>query len=169
MFSKEIEKYKSIRFTELLAKEICLWRYDGNYSVYNFSDWSEVVKNKWDLAIREKRETEYIGITYENEFIAYGRIYNVDKMMFLGIGLKPEFCGKGHGKCLMSIIVNQAILRTSVDNIYVEVRTFNERAKKCYESIDFEVIDKYWKNTLNGGDNFYLMQLKVLKMKDNDR
>lgn len=163
-----IENYKLTLLTELLAEEICSWKYEGRYSVYNFSDWDEVVKNKWDLSIKEKRELEFVGLTYKNNFIAYGRIFSVDKKIFLGVGIKPEQCGSGHGKNVMSLLIEEAEKRNLLESIYVEVRTFNTRAKKCYESIGFEIVDEYMKKTFKNVDKFYLMRLdkkdRVLKI-----
>ena len=39
---------------ERCAKEICTWKYDKEYSVYNSSDWDVVVEKGWDLGIKER-------------------------------------------------------------------------------------------------------------------
>lgn len=148
---------KTCPLSEAQAKEVCTWKYEGEYSIYNFSDWSTVVENRWDLSIREKREKEYIGIILNNELTAYGRIFTVDDSIFLGIGLKPSSCGKGFGSSIMLKLIEIAEIRYPGKKIMVEVRDFNQRAKKCYASIGFVVIDYYWKDTISGGDNFYLM------------
>lgn len=156
-----VNNYNCVVLSEVMAKEICSWEYDNEFSVYNFSDWDEVVKNNWDLAIKEKRESEFLGIYYYDNFIAYGRIFKLDSKVFLGVGIKPELCSCGHGSSVMNVIINESIKRFSMSSIYVEVREFNKRAIKCYESIGFKTINKYWKETLLGGDNFILMQLHI--------
>lgn len=153
--------FETCILSENQAKEICEWKYEGKYSIYNFSDWSIVVENGWDLSIREKREQEYIGILLNNELIAYGRIFTEVDNIFLGIGLKPSFCGKGLGSPTMLKLIEIAKMRYPGKKIMVEVRDFNQRAKKCYESIGFVVIDYYWKDTISGGDHFYLMTYQV--------
>jgi len=60
--------------SEDYAKEICSWKYEGEYSIYNFSDWDIVVKNKWDLSIEDKRKLEFIAILLNDQLVAYGRI-----------------------------------------------------------------------------------------------
>lgn len=144
--------------SEEQAKEICSWRYAGRYAVYNFPEWDEIVKNGWGLSTQDGREYEYVAINLNNEFVAYGRIFTVDDQVFLGIGLKPNQCGNGMGSAIMIKLIDEAQLRHHDKKIFVEVRDFNERAKRCYESIGFRVMDKYWKNTLFGGDNFYLLK-----------
>jgi ribosomal-protein-alanine N-acetyltransferase len=45
------------------AKEICGWKYDEEYSIYNLSDWNVVVENDWDLAIKERRESDFKNVS----------------------------------------------------------------------------------------------------------
>ncbi len=70
-------------------------------------------------------------------------------------------CGHGHGSNVMRVIIEESIKRFSVKSLYVEVREFNDRAKKCYESIGFRTINSYWTDTFVGGDKFILMQLHI--------
>jgi ribosomal-protein-alanine N-acetyltransferase len=51
------------------AKEVCGWKYDEEYFIYNLSDWNVVVENGWDLAIKERRESDFIAILLENQLI----------------------------------------------------------------------------------------------------
>ncbi|TCS91586.1 hypothetical protein EDD65_10187 [Keratinibaculum paraultunense] len=66
--------------------------------IYNFSDWNTVVENQWDLSIEEKRESEFMAIISNNELVAYGSISLKGDIAYIGIGLKPSFCGKGYGE-----------------------------------------------------------------------
>lgn len=143
------------------AREMCRWRYENEYSIYNFSDWKIVLKNGWDLAIKEKREKEFISITLDNELIAYGRISKKEDKAFIGIGIKPEFCGKGHGKRIMELLIQESLKRYVKHTIVLEVRSFNKRAINCYIKAGFKVQDKYIKKTFNGEeDEFYYMEYK---------
>lgn len=87
------------------AREICSWRYEGQYSVYNFSDWETVVENGWDLAVKANREAEFVAILLDNELIAYGRISVLKGRVMIGIGLRPSHCGKGYGKDIMNLLI----------------------------------------------------------------
>lgn len=143
------------------AREMCRQRYENEYSIYNFSDWKIVLKNGWDLAIKEKREKEFISITLDNELIAYGRISKKEDKAFIGIGIKPEFCGKGHGKRIMELLIQESLKRYVKHTIVLEVRSFNKRAINCYIKAGFKVQDKYIKKTFNGEeDEFYYMEYK---------
>ncbi|MGB4589481.1 MAG: GNAT family N-acetyltransferase [Clostridiaceae bacterium] len=143
--------------TEDYAKEICSWRYDEEYSIYNLSEWNVVVENGWDLALQERRESDFIAILHENHFIAYGRLTTIHDKAFIGIGLKPSLCGKGIGGHVMKLLIKECFKRFPDCSIALEVRCFNERAIRCYEDIGFKIKNKYTKNTLTGDVEFYLM------------
>ena len=42
------------KFTESHAREICNWKYDGEYSVYNYPDWDTALKNNYSIVKKEK-------------------------------------------------------------------------------------------------------------------
>jgi len=145
--------------TEDQAKEICRWRYEEEYAIYNFSDWNVVVESKWNLSIKEKRESEFISVLIDNELVAYGRISTKENKVFIGIGLKPQYCGKGLGKDIMKLLVMEGKRRFPNYVIALEVRSFNIRAVNCYKSEGFEIKEKYMQKTFNGDiDEFYYME-----------
>jgi len=154
----ELNIFVLTTLTEAYAKEICGWKYEGEYSVYNFSDWDEVVENGWDLAIKERREADFVAILSDNQLIAYGRITKDQNKAFIGIGLKPSLCGKGLGKEVMQLLISECQKRFPDSLIVLEVRSFNKRAVKCYESVGFKIRDKYIKKTSAGDGEFYYME-----------
>lgn len=140
-------KYDLSVMSEEYAREICSWEYDGEYSVYNLSDWETVVRNNWDLAVKEKRESNFLSVTKDQELVAYGVITNVAGTVILGIGLKPSLCGKGLGKEIMMLLIEEGNVRFPEKPIGLEVRTFNKRAIRCYESIGFKIRKRYRRDT----------------------
>ena len=140
-------KYDLSVMSEEYAREICSWEYDGEYSVYNLSDWETVVRNNWDLAVKEKRESNFLSVTKDQELVAYGVITNVADTVILGIGLKPSLCGKGLGKEIMMLLIEEGKVRFPETPIGLEVRTFNKRAIRCYESIGFKIRKRYRRDT----------------------
>lgn len=140
------------------AREICTWRYDGVYAVYNFSDWDKVVRNHWALADKEQREAEFLSVRLEEELIGYGRIFLHEGKAFIGIGLKPTWCGRGYGGPVMVELVKECRRRYPETPIALEVRSFNRRALKCYQKVGFKVKARYHKDTPIGGDDFYYME-----------
>ena len=151
-------KYVRKILSEDYAKEICGWKYEGDYSVYNFFDWDKLVENAWDFAIKEKREAEFIAVLAGEELIAFGRVSENSGKAFLGVGLKPSWCGKGVGSDVMEILLDDARKRLPGRIIALEVRSFNTRAVCCYQKAGFEVKDKYRKDTSIGEDEFVYME-----------
>lgn len=144
--------------TEEDAKILCTWRYEDPYSVYNFSDWETVRQNHWDLAVKEKREAEFLAVKQGNRLAAYGRIYPSQGKVFIGLGLEPSLCGKGYGKQVVRVMMEESKRRHPGKVIALEVRSFNQRALKCYVNVGFQVKDRYVKDTLLGSDTFYYME-----------
>jgi [ribosomal protein S18]-alanine N-acetyltransferase len=153
-----MDKYIISALTEDMAKEICTWEYEGDYAVYNFSGWEEVVKNGWGLSLKEEREREFLGISKDNELIAYGRIFYQDGICILGVGLRPSLCGLGYGKDIMKVLIEESQLRYPNTQIALEVRIFNKRAIKCYESIGFEIKYKHIRSMDTGEAELYYME-----------
>ncbi|AOT68613.1 GNAT family N-acetyltransferase [Geosporobacter ferrireducens] len=155
-----MQKYVLTTLSENYAKEICNWRYEGDYAVYNFSDWNVVVKNGWDLAVKERRESDFLAILLDNRLIAFGRLTTSEGKAFIGIGLEPSICGKGIGKDVMKLLIIECKKRFPECIIALEVRSFNKRAIKCYENVGFEIKDKYIniKNRFVGDTEFVYME-----------
>lgn len=42
-------KLKLVEFTKSYAKEICEWKYEEEYSIYNYPEWNKAFNEKWDF------------------------------------------------------------------------------------------------------------------------
>lgn len=83
---------------------------------------------------------------------------NKSEYILIGIGLKPCLCGQGRGKTLMKIVKNQCKKLYPHKKIVLEVRSFNERAIKCYKSSGFNIVYIYKKDTPIGYGEFLRME-----------
>lgn len=146
-------------FTQSDAIEICTWKYEYPYDVYNYPLWEVVKNHKWAMAEPEKRSIEFRSVYSENELLGYFRLVDLKGYYMLGLGLKPEYCGKGYGSKLMKLILRYLSSKKERYCIHLEVREFNKRAIKCYEKAGFVQKDKYIKETLMGKDTFILMEI----------
>lgn len=146
--------------TETMARDVCKWRYDGLYAVYNLSDWEVIVANSWELSSADAREDYFQAIMYMDALIGFGRIQPTPDGVVIGIGLDPEQCGKGYGRKAMSLLVAEAIQRHPNQRIMLEVRRFNKRAINCYNTIGFKTIASYKKETVNGFVDYDQMTLE---------
>jgi ribosomal-protein-alanine N-acetyltransferase len=154
-----MENFILTELSEVYAKEICSWKYEEEYSIYNFSDWDTVVKNGWDLSIESKRNLEFIAILLNDELVSYGRISLMTDKAYIGIGLKPSICGKGYGKYIMKLLIEECKKRFPNNTMALEVRSFNKRAINCYKNVGFDIKEKYIKKTFdNLEDEFHYME-----------
>ena len=141
------------------AKQICKWKYDGDYSIYNYPEWDIIVREKWAITIEQKRQNEFIALVNEfNDLCGFIRLINNSDCVFVGLGLKPSLCGHGLGINMMDLLKNECNKRFGDKKISLEVRPFNERALKCYKKAGFKVVDIYDKDTPIGHDIFILME-----------
>lgn len=154
--------------TETDAKEICSWKYDGQYSIYNYPEWDKISIDKWAITLEEKRSNEFNAVVddYSN-LCGYIRIVNKDEYVLIGIGLKPSLCGQGLGSAVMKTLKQQCSMMYPDKKIVLEVRSFNERAIRCYKKAGFKVVGTYKKDTPIGHGEFIRMEYKCNK-KDAD-
>lgn len=148
--------------TEAFAKDICGWKYDGEYSVYNYPSWDVIVQSKWAITIEEKRRKQFKVVVDDNKNLCgYFRILPNEDDVIIGIGLKPSLCGRGLGKKFMDIVKGECNKKYPMMNITLEVRCFNERAIKCYKRAGFKIIHEHIGNTITGKEKFYKMQYEI--------
>ena len=147
--------------TEAQARQICFWKYEGIYSIYNFPDWDTLNKQRWGITIEEKRKNEFTAVIDEsNNLCGYIKFVENKDFVLVGLGLKPSLCGQGLGNIIMELLKNECKKRYGNKRIALEVRSFNKRAIKCYERAGFKITDVYQKDTLIGSDEFIKMEHK---------
>lgn len=152
-------KLRLEELTESYAKQICSWKYSDEYSIYNYPEWSKICCEKWAITIAEKRKTEYNFLVDDyGSLYGYIRLINKDDYVLIGVGLKPTLCGQGLGSTVMEIVKRQCKKIYGDKKIVLEVRSFNERAIKCYAKAGFKVVDIYAKDTPIGYGEFVRME-----------
>ena len=151
-------KLKLVEFTEPYAKEIFNWKYEDEYSIYNYPEWNEAFNEKWAITIEEKRKKEFFAIVDDyNNLCGYIRLQDKDRYVLVGVGLKPSLCGQKLGKIIMEMLKQQCEALYLSKEIMLEVRSFNERAIKCYKKAGFKVKEVYRKRTPIGYGEFIKM------------
>ncbi len=142
------------------VKAICSWQYPSPYDVYSYMSYDEAVNNNSPL-LKDENKDNYLCFWENGTLIAYINVYQTKDRVFLGIGLSPDCCGKGLGKTYLKQGLDVAKTRHPNSEIWVQVRSWNKRAIKCYESCGFE--EKYRKITKDrfGNDQeFVFMRLE---------
>lgn len=149
---------KPVKFTEELAKEITTLRYEEEYEIYNLPSWDEIINKQISLCKKEKREN-FIGyLNEENNLIGFVNLVDEGDSVFLGIGIKPEYCGVGIGKQIIKMALDECSKRYENKAIILEVRSWNKRAIKCYESQGFKIVKIKKQETYAGFGEFFVMK-----------
>jgi len=84
--------------------------------------------------------------------IAYGHLDKEEENVWLGICVLPEYTGKGYGKKMMTLLLEEAI-SLNLTQILLTVDRDNFNAIKLYEKMNFIKIEEY-KNYLKYQYNF---------------
>ncbi|EMA6342311.1 GNAT family protein [Bacillus cytotoxicus] len=133
------------KLTKTEAREIGRWKYEEPYSLYDFSEEEETMK--------ELLNGTYYGCCNENgELIGYfcfgesaqvpgGReanLYGGEGVIDIGLGMKPELTGQGRGKEFFQAGIQFAIHAFQPQKIRLSVAAFNERAIMLYKNVGFK-------------------------------
>ena len=139
-------KYKFINMNLEYASVIQTWKYEVDYSVYNYEhDDGLLDPNNWcDMYAVLDENNDLVGeITFYNNDVPQ-EVANPFEQgdMFYGQGLRPDLVGKGYGPELISQSLVFGIDKYNYKREYVllDVISFNKRAFKAYEKCGFKFV-----------------------------
>lgn len=145
-------------FSENDARSVAQWRYEKPYDVYDCPPWQTVAASHWGLADSTRRANEFFAVREEGLLIGYFRLVRREDSVAAGLGLKPECCGKGLGGDLMQLLLSAAFERYPNLPIRLEVRSFNERARRCYARAGFRTVSMITHSAPGGEALFIQME-----------
>lgn len=146
------------------ANKISKWIYQEPYSVYS-NDGS-------DDCINEFLEGEYFSaIDQEDGLLGYycfgesaqvsaGRqfgVYDDNSIIDIGLGMRPDLCGRGLGFDFFSYGLEFAMSELNVRCFRLTVADFNKRAIKLYEKIGFKKVNHFKRISEIGEMEFSIM------------
>lgn len=129
--------------TEEQARQIGGWKYPGDFASYNCPPWDEMLSKRWGLTDALTRKIEFKSVCLNDVFIGFFRLQLRAGKLYLGLGLAPDYCGRGLGSKLIELIKDYAKKNFPQKELYLEVRTFNARAIKCYRKAGFRTENNY--------------------------
>lgn len=146
------------------AKEIMTWKYPEEYAFYNFGDSPEALQELIDgtyYAVRDEAG-QLIGFFCfgQNAQVPEGqrqKLYEGEKVLDIGLGLKPELTGYGMGQSFLQAGMEFAKQRFTPEKLRLTVAVFNSRAIKVYERVGFQGRA----SVVNRGTEFIVMTLEV--------
>ena len=129
-----------VKMTAEYARQISHWKYDKPYSLYNHSESS----------VAELMDGEHFAcLTTGGELAGYlsfgkdARIPTVEEDVYddgfldIGIGLRPDICGRGYGLSFLQCGLAFAKTHYGIRRFRLSVASFNERAIKVYARAGF--------------------------------
>lgn len=150
--------FHSVTMREGHAEEICTWSYPPPYDIYGFLPWEQMKALEVEFGDPVIREQQYISILDDKESLwGFAQLFPMHEVTRIGLGMRPDWCGRGMGKRFMQTITREARRRRPCDEIDLEVMTWNERAIRAYEKAGFRITDTYERLTPKGTDLFHCM------------
>ena len=67
-------------FLEADAKDICKWKYEGDYAVYNYPSWDECVNMQIAFTNEKIRREQYYKVLKAGERLGYFRLEKSDNV-----------------------------------------------------------------------------------------
>ena len=151
-----MENIKKVSMNEEIAKQISLWKYEGDYEIYNLPTYEEMKAKNYGM-VNTDRANDYICYVDNEEVIAYASMKKMeDGRIFFGIGLKPDNCGKGNGSYFLNDSLIDIKNKYPKSKIYLEVRSWNKRAIKAYEKTGFVLTNTIIKKDRLGNDSEFV-------------
>ena len=141
------------------AQEMCSWEYSGQYRVYNNS-WEKMAEQGISYADEETRRKEFYTLLRDGKMIGFFRLRRGEKVVELGLGLRPDLCGQGLGKKLVQAAVQEHKKRFGDLPLWLAVRVWNERAINCYRTCGFVEIKRLTLELSEGPTEFIRMEYR---------
>lgn len=147
--------YKNL--SENDKRQICSWKYPGEYDLYNLPDYDEMKARRVGF-MNPKNEKNYYGFWDEDTLVGFVNISEEQNEVFIGIGVNPDLCDKHYGRQMLLTAYEISKKLYPTKPLYLEVRTWNKRAVKCYEKAGFTIDGQAYELTTGiGTGKFYRM------------
>ena len=150
--------------TEEDKKQICQWKYEGEYEVYNFPSYEEMSERGMGFMNPDK-EKNFLGFFERDRLVGFLNVLEEEKEVFIGIGVEPSLCGKHYGRRMLEAAYIISKQRDSRKPLYLEVRTWNARAIKCYQNAGFSIDGEPYEITTPMGKGMFYRMICACKEK----
>ena len=115
---------------------------DWHYEVpYDFYDMKNDLEDYEEMVSPEMRGDRYFQVLREGELYGFFCLEQKgERILELGLGMKPEHCGKGQGATFLQEILDFIIENFAPQTLRLSVADFNHRAQQLYHNMGFEVV-----------------------------
>lgn len=137
--------------SEADGAEICTWRYPPPFDLYRWPSWERMKAEEREFGDPAIRERQYASVRDgDGRLIGYAQFFPMVGVVRLGLGLRPDCCGRGWGAAFAAAIAEEAARRAPNAEIDLEVETWNVRAIRAYEKAGFVASDRYERQAAHG-------------------
>ena len=148
------------------AKQISKWIYEEPYSIYSMdgSDTciAELLNGFYFSAFDDKNNLLGYYCFGESAQVPVGKqfgVYDNKAVIDIGLGIKPNSCGKGLGFDFLGDGLTFARKQLSTKGFRLTVATFNKRAIKIYENVGFRRVNSFKRISDTKEMEFYVLIL----------
>ena len=135
------------------------WKYPGEYAVYDSTPYEEQKKRGFGFA---NPANHFYSFYDETALVGFINLYEEETEIFFGIGVNPDCCSEGYGQQMTKAACDLCGRLFPGKPLYLEVRTWNARAVRCYEKAGFRITGEPIRQTTSVGDGvFYHMVRKI--------
>ncbi|WP_214749396.1 GNAT family N-acetyltransferase [Exiguobacterium sp. s189] len=141
------------------AKEIAdNWKYPDRYSFYNMTEDPDDYE---EITNPELRADNYFQVLNNDELFGFFALYPSEDVIEMGIGIKPEYTGRGLGEEFLGLIIEFIKKNYNISIIRLSVVDFNVRAQKVYSRLGFSKTKEYSQETNNSVYTFIEMERQL--------
>ena len=143
--------------SELEQKDICSWKYEGEYHIYDLPDYQTMRSRQMGFT-NPAAAKQYWGFHLHGQLLGFVNIKEEAEAVFIGIGVRPDACNRHYGRHILEITSEIAKQAYPTKPLYLEVRSWNQRAIRCYENAGFKIVGAPFKRVTDIGEgSFYRM------------
>lgn len=141
------------------------WKYPGEYAFYDMTADEEDYKEFTDENLRN--ENDHFAVWQGDELVGFFCVIPEDADLEIGLGLRPDLCGKGAGRFFLEAILGFVEANYTYQNCVLSVAAFNQRAIKVYQRCGFTVCSTEIRRT-NGGEYVFIVMKKKREKSENN-
>lgn len=145
--------------TEEDKRQICAWKYHGEYEIYNLPTYEEMRIQQTGFMNPEK-EKNFLAFLDHDVLVGFVNILEEETEVFIGISVNPDHCDKHYGRRMLKHAYEISKTRYPDKPLYLEVRTWNIRAVKCYEKAGFQIEGEPFELTTGIGTGMFYRMTK---------
>ena len=132
---------------EPTARAIARWRYEPPYDIYNLEDSAESIQyaldTQYNYHVMLNQDSELVGFcSFGEDGQVPGGDYSA-KALDIGMGIRPDLTGRGHGRNFASAVLNFAQKTFHPTTFRVTIAAFNRRARRVWEKNGFKQIQTF--------------------------